>query len=174
MPHQSRSVSFARNTPNRNTRNNRSPPQRINVNIMTPGCVVSPTPLRSRTPTPHRPFSPPPYSPPYFPYSTPSPSVSRTTTPSHPSASSTPDANASAESVVENTPCGTLEYGSLRGRVWVLREWGLLLLSMTMLPEQNLELHRGAVTKLPWNGWALAERFSVSSPKSLWILAKPS
>ena len=100
MPHQSCSVSFTRDTLTHNRRNNRSPPQRINVNIVTTGCVVSQPPHRSRSPPPQRPYSPTPYSPPYHPFSTPSPSVSRTVTLSHPSASSTPDANASTESVV--------------------------------------------------------------------------
>ena len=63
-PCQSHSVSFVRATPNHDIRGTSSPPRRVNVNIMTPGCMVAPSPLCTRTPTPLRPTSPPPYSPP--------------------------------------------------------------------------------------------------------------
>ena len=63
--HRSRSVSFARDTPNRpNNRVSNSPIRPVNVNIMTPGCVMPPNIRPVRTPTPPRPASPPPYSAP--------------------------------------------------------------------------------------------------------------
>ena len=60
----SRSVSFARkdNLPNRsnNVRASRSPVRPVNVNIITPGCVM---PVRHiSTPAPPGPAAPPPYS----------------------------------------------------------------------------------------------------------------
>ena len=74
----SRSVSFPRdNSPNRsnNVRTSRSPVQPVNVNIMTPACVL-PSVHHVRTTTPLRPAAPPPYLPPspiYCPDPTPSP-----------------------------------------------------------------------------------------------------
>ena len=58
-----------------NVRASRSPVQPVNVNFMTPGCVM-PQVRQVRTPTPPRPVPPPPYSPPspiYRPDPTPSP-----------------------------------------------------------------------------------------------------
>ena len=65
-PHCSRSVSFARNTPTNpnNVRVSSSPIRPLNVNIMTPGCFMTPFLHHVRTPNPPRPASPPPYSPP--------------------------------------------------------------------------------------------------------------
>ena len=79
--HHSRSVSFARDTPQNpnNMRASSSPIRPLNVNIMTPGCIMTPSLCHVRTLTPPRPASPPPYSPLYHPDPTPSPA--RTNTP---------------------------------------------------------------------------------------------
>ena len=122
----------------------RSPPQRINVNIVIPGCVMPQPILRARTPTSQRPFSPLPYSPPYCPFSTPSPSVSRTATPSHPSTSCTPNANVSAVSVVKNTPCSTLNMDP-QGEGLSSMGAGATSNVTDTAPKQNLELHIGAL-----------------------------
>ena len=56
-----------------------SPIRPVNVNIMTPGCVMTPNICHVSSPMPPRPASPPPYSPPspvYCPDPTPSPASS--------------------------------------------------------------------------------------------------
>ena len=98
-PHHSQSVSFVENTPNPNS----SLTRRVNVNIVTPGCVMMPSILHPRGLTPQRPTSPPLYTPPYHPDPSPSPSIARTNTPSCQMASPVPDEITSGEAMNVNT-----------------------------------------------------------------------
>ena len=111
-PCHSRSVSFARDTPHNlnNVRVSSSPIRPLNVNIMMPGCVMTPSLHHVRTATLPQPASPPPYSPPSPLYClNPTPSPARTNTPSWQTASPVSSENTPIGSGNMNTGCKTPE-----------------------------------------------------------------
>ena len=149
-PHHSKSVSFVRNTPNRNVRSNTSPTRRVNVNIVTPGCMMTRSILHPRTPTPQRPTSPPLYTPPYHPDPSPSPSFARPNTLSCQTTSPIPDEIASGGLVTVNTGHKTPE--------------------TEILTRQSLQNPKGE-KKTAWARQSVGHKLRVSCPEKLWIFA---